>query len=135
MNPLSGNFRLCKSAQHTFCPLVIGLKSANLDRSVREEQDRSSLWGKLDPARGLQSGSAKDQGHLFSLAPLTARDWRLLTFAFVRGELEPKSFLRVRNSVHDGHRNIELAIAKSADSDCGDRPKPFHYPKITRWHC
>ena len=33
-----------------------------------------------------------------------------------------------------GHRNLELAIAKGADSNCRDRPKPFGHPKITLWH-
>jgi hypothetical protein len=59
---------------------------------------------------------------------------RILALAFVRGKLKPKSFLRVRNPFHGGHRNLELAIAKGADSDCRNRPKPFGHPKITLWH-
>jgi hypothetical protein len=58
----------------------------------------------------------------------------ILALAFVRGKLKPKSFLRVRNPLHGGHRNLELAIAKGADSNCRDRPKPFGHPKITLWH-
>jgi len=58
----------------------------------------------------------------------------ILALAFVRGKLKPESFLRVRNPFHGGHRNLELAIAKGADSDCRNRPKPFDHPKITLWH-
>jgi hypothetical protein len=58
----------------------------------------------------------------------------ILALAFVGGKLKPKSLLRVRDPLHSGHGNFELAIAKSAGSNCGDRPKPFGHPKITLWH-
>lgn len=64
----------------------------------------------------------------------TLRSADIVALAFVRGKLKPESFLRVRNPFHGGHRNLELAIAKGADSDCRDRPKPFDDPKITLWH-
>jgi hypothetical protein len=58
----------------------------------------------------------------------------ILALAFVRGKLKLESLLCVRDPPHGRHGNLELAIAKSADSDCGDRPKPFAHPKITLWH-
>ena len=41
-----------------------------------------------------------------------------LTLALVFIELNPKTFLRVVNLLQGGHGNRELAITKSADSDC-----------------
>jgi hypothetical protein len=46
-------------------------------------------------------------------------------FAIVFGELDPETLLRVGDPLHGGHGHLELPIAKSADSDSGDRAHPF----------
>jgi hypothetical protein len=51
--------------------------------------------------------------------------------AFVACKLKPKTLLRVRNSLHGGHGNLELTIAKVANSSCGYLTNPFDHPKIT----
>ena len=50
------------------------------------------------------------------------------------GELEPETLLCVSNPLHGGQRNLELAIAKGADSNGGNLTNPFHHPKIAFWH-
>ncbi len=39
--------------------------------------------------------------------------------AFMACKLDPKTLLRVRNPLHGGHGNLELTIAKAANSSCG----------------
>ena len=51
--------------------------------------------------------------------------------AFVACKLNPKTLLRVRNPLQGGHGNLELTIAKAANSSCGYLTKPFDHPKIT----
>jgi hypothetical protein len=58
----------------------------------------------------------------------------ILALALVLAELDPETFLRVRNSLHGGHGNFELAITKGADSDGWDSAHPFDYPEITLCH-
>lgn len=54
-----------------------------------------------------------------------------LTLALVFIELNPKTFLRVVNLLQGGHGNRELAITKSADSDCGSGSEPLDHSKMT----
>jgi hypothetical protein len=58
----------------------------------------------------------------------------VLAFALVFSELDPETPLRVGNPLHGGRGNLELPIAKSADSDSRDRAHPFDYSKIAFRH-
>jgi hypothetical protein len=58
----------------------------------------------------------------------------VLVFALVFSELDPETLLRVGDPLHGGHGNLELPIAKSADSDSGDRAHPFDHSKIAFRH-
>jgi hypothetical protein len=53
----------------------------------------------------------------------------LLFFALMLIKLKLERLLRVRNPLDGGHRNLELTIAKSADSDSGDGSEPLEHPK------
>ncbi len=50
------------------------------------------------------------------------------------GKLLSKTLLRVRNPLQGAHWNFELPIAKSADSNGGNRAKPLEDSEITRSH-
>ena len=43
----------------------------------------------------------------------------------------PETLLRVRNPLQCSHRHLELAIAKSTDSDDRDGTEPFNDPEIS----
>ncbi len=58
----------------------------------------------------------------------------ILALAFVFGELDPETLLRVRNPLHGTQGHFELAIAKSTDADGGDGPHPFDHSKIAFWN-
>jgi hypothetical protein len=58
----------------------------------------------------------------------------ILALAFVFGELDPETLLRVGNPLHGTQGHFELAIAKSTDSDSGNGAHPFDHPKIVFWH-
>jgi hypothetical protein len=57
-----------------------------------------------------------------------------LALTLVFSELQPETLLCVRNPIHGGQWNCELAIAKSANSNGGNLTNPFHHPKIAPWH-
>jgi hypothetical protein len=54
--------------------------------------------------------------------------------ALVLGKLLAEIFLRAHNALHNSQGDPELAIAASANSDCGDGPEPFRHSEITFWH-
>jgi hypothetical protein len=49
-------------------------------------------------------------------------------------KLKLERLLRVCNSLGGGYGNGELAIAKSADSDSRDGPKPLEHPQSPLFH-
>jgi hypothetical protein len=57
-----------------------------------------------------------------------------LGIAFVDDELKLERLLRVLNPRNGDHRNRESAIAKRADSDCGDLTMPFDNPEVSISH-
>jgi hypothetical protein len=66
-------------------------------------------------------------------------DWRtgltgVFALALVLGKLNPETLLRVRNPLEGGHRNLELTIAKSAESESRNRAQPFEHTKISLLH-
>jgi hypothetical protein len=58
----------------------------------------------------------------------------ILALAFVFGELDPETLLRVGNPLHGTQGHFELAIAKSTDSDSGHCAHPFDDPETALWH-
>jgi hypothetical protein len=58
----------------------------------------------------------------------------ILAFTLMLGELDPKTLLRVRNSLHCRCGNLELRTAKGADSDGWDSAHPLDHPEITLCH-
>jgi hypothetical protein len=114
------------------------------------QQLRTSIWRRIlldvrgtesvftaesHPPRGVgKARVGKRPGSLVLGRFSHVRHRPLLALAFVRDKLKPERLSRVCNPFQGGHGNLELAIAKSADSDCGDRPKPFNHSKITLWH-
>jgi hypothetical protein len=67
-------------------------------------------------------------------ARLTLRRACLVALAFVFGKLNPETLLCVRNPVHGGRRNLELAIAEGADANGGNLTQPLQHSKIAFRH-
>jgi hypothetical protein len=65
---------------------------------------------------------------------LTLRGAGLVALAFVFGKLEPETLLCVRNPLHQGQRNFELAIADGANSNGGHLTQPLQHSKIAFRH-
>ncbi len=59
---------------------------------------------------------------------------RLLFFALMLIKLKLEGLLRIRNPLYGGHGDLELTIAKSADSDRRDGSEPFEHPKSPLFH-
>src|SRR5271169_1315331 len=49
-------------------------------------------------------------------------------------KLQLERLLRIRNPLDGGHGNLELKIAKSADSDSRDGSQPLEYPQSPLFH-
>jgi hypothetical protein len=58
----------------------------------------------------------------------------LFLFALVLIKLNLESRLRLRNPLDGGHGNLELKIAKRADSDSRHGPEPLEHPKSPLFH-
>jgi hypothetical protein len=51
----------------------------------------------------------------------------ILSLALVLGELNPETFLRVRDPFYGGQRSRERAVTEGTDSDNGNRADPFDH--------
>jgi hypothetical protein len=58
----------------------------------------------------------------------------VFALALVLCKLNPEALLRVCNSLHVDHGNLEFAIARSAGCDSRDCSEPFEHPKIAFLH-
>ena len=58
----------------------------------------------------------------------------IFVLALVLGKVNPETFLRVCNSLHVDHGNLEFVIAKSTDSHSRDCSESFDQPKIAFLH-
>jgi hypothetical protein len=71
---------------------------------------------------------------MYTCTRLTLRRAGLVALAFVFGKLNPETLLCVRNPLHRGQRNFELAIADSADSDGWYLTQPLQHSEIAFRH-